>query len=221
MQLMSIEDLAAYLGDSKRTIYKYIASGDCPPYIRISAKNIKFDRADVDAWLESKKVVPTVDLVHLREKLPWTPRARRVMKAAGQAAQRYNLSYVGTGQMLIGIVDVKDCLGAAVLKNLGVQRQRILAQYEQLGKDGAEQVSHKLSGGKQNLTDSAQAAIDCAYEQAVLMGHEYIGAEHLLLGILLVRDGLGHQILTQLGLALESVRSETAKLIACRSGLGQ
>ena len=58
MQLLSIEDLAAYLGDSKRTIYKYIASGDCPPYMRISAKNIKFDRADVDAWLESKKVNP-------------------------------------------------------------------------------------------------------------------------------------------------------------------
>ena len=60
MQLMSIDDLAAYLGDSKRTIYKYIASGDCPPYMRISAKNIKFDRADVDAWLESKKVYPGV-----------------------------------------------------------------------------------------------------------------------------------------------------------------
>jgi len=58
MQLMSIEDLAIYLGDSKRTIYKYISTGDCPPYIRISAKNIKFDRADVDAWLESKKVQP-------------------------------------------------------------------------------------------------------------------------------------------------------------------
>ena len=58
MQLMSIEDLAAYLGDSKRTIYKYIAEGDCPPYVRITSKNIKFDRADVDAWLESKKVYP-------------------------------------------------------------------------------------------------------------------------------------------------------------------
>jgi len=58
VQLMSIEDLAVYLGDSKRTIYKYISTGDCPPYIRISAKNIKFDRADVDAWLLSKKVDP-------------------------------------------------------------------------------------------------------------------------------------------------------------------
>jgi len=61
MQLLSIEDLAIYLGDSKRTIYKYIASGDCPPYIRISSKNINFDRADVDAWLESKKVRPQAD----------------------------------------------------------------------------------------------------------------------------------------------------------------
>jgi len=58
MQLMSIEDLALYLGDSKRTIYSYIASGNCPPYIKISSKNIKFDRADVDRWLESKKVNP-------------------------------------------------------------------------------------------------------------------------------------------------------------------
>ena len=58
MQLMSIEDLAVYLGDSKRTVYKYIASGEGPPHIRISSKNIKFDRADVDAWLASKKVYP-------------------------------------------------------------------------------------------------------------------------------------------------------------------
>lgn len=58
MQLLSIKELALYLGDSKRTIYKYIASGDCPPYIKISSKNIKFDRADVDKWLESKRVNP-------------------------------------------------------------------------------------------------------------------------------------------------------------------
>ena len=69
MQLLSIEDLAIYLGDSKRTIYKYIASADCPPIIRISSKNIKFDRADVDAWLESKKVNPKqINKIKEREK---------------------------------------------------------------------------------------------------------------------------------------------------------
>jgi excisionase family DNA binding protein len=61
MQLMSIEDLAVYIGVAKRTIYKYIASGDCPPYIKLSQKNIVFDRADVDVWLESKKVDPKTE----------------------------------------------------------------------------------------------------------------------------------------------------------------
>ena len=64
MILMSIEELADYLGESKRTIYRYIQSGDCPPYIRITRKNIKFDKKDVDAWLESKKVHPTDEISH-------------------------------------------------------------------------------------------------------------------------------------------------------------
>lgn len=58
MYLMSVEELAEYLGESKRTIYRYIKSGDCPAYIRLNARNIKFDKGDVDAWLASKKVHP-------------------------------------------------------------------------------------------------------------------------------------------------------------------
>ncbi|HEX9971232.1 MAG TPA: helix-turn-helix domain-containing protein [bacterium] len=58
MTLMSVEELAEYLGENKRTIYRYIQTGDCPRYIRLTAKNIKFDKADVDAWLDSKKVNP-------------------------------------------------------------------------------------------------------------------------------------------------------------------
>jgi len=58
MHLMSVEELAEYLGENKRTIYRYIQSGDGPRYIRLTTKNIKFDKADVDAWLESKKVEP-------------------------------------------------------------------------------------------------------------------------------------------------------------------
>jgi len=59
--LMSIEELAEYIGESKRTIYRYIKSGDCPPYIRLTSKNIKFDKKDVDVWLESKKVNPATE----------------------------------------------------------------------------------------------------------------------------------------------------------------
>ena len=59
MYLMSVEELAEYLGETKRTIYRYIQSGDCPRYIRLTPRSIRFDKRDVDAWLESKKVDPT------------------------------------------------------------------------------------------------------------------------------------------------------------------
>jgi len=58
MYLMSIEELAEYLGESKRSVYRYIKSGDSPRYIKLNARNIKFDKRDVDEWLQSKKVDP-------------------------------------------------------------------------------------------------------------------------------------------------------------------
>jgi excisionase family DNA binding protein len=227
MQLMSIEDLAVYLGDSKRTIYKYIASGDCPPYIRISAKNIKFDRADVDAWLESKKVFPKsggkkmsdltfANSITKDSKLPWTPRAQVVLQEAQKQAHRDGCELPGTEHILFGIVSVEDCLGAAILKNLKVDKAKLQDVYEQLHKDASVQVESKTAVEGQNITDNAQKAIRHASEDAVRLGHEYVGAEHLLAGILLAGEGRGHRILTELGITLEQVRSEMAKLVVCR-----
>jgi len=217
MQLMSIEDLAVYLGDSKRTIYKYIASGDCPPYIRISAKNIKFDRADVDAWLASKKIIPKPTQTNLRStSLPWTQRAKLVMKTAKRAAQQYKADYTGTGHILLGIAEVEDCLGAVVLRNLRIGKEKVREAYEQLHNDPNVKVESKTTSDKQNLTDTAQKAIQCASDEAIRLGHEYIGAEHLLAGILLVGNGWGNRILTELGVTFAQVRSETAKMIVCR-----
>ncbi|MHC4633509.1 MAG: helix-turn-helix transcriptional regulator [Planctomycetota bacterium] len=218
MQLMSIEDLAVYLGDSKRTIYKYIATGDCPPYIRISAKNIKFDRADVDAWLESKKVFPRPGGKKMSDltTLPWTPRAQRVMKESEKATQQYKADYAGTGDILLGILEVKECLGAVILRNLRINKEKIREVHEQLNKDPNVQAEGKTTNSGQNLTDNAQKAIQCATEEAIRLGHEYVGAEHLLAAILLVGDGWGHRILTELDVTLEQVRTETAKLIVSR-----
>jgi len=230
MQLMSIEDLAAYLGDSKRTIYKYIASGDCPPYIRISAKNIKFDRADVDAWLEAKKVFPklggkemsdvtfvdraraTVKNIAGGSKLPLTPRAQDVLEQAQKQACEDGFDLVGTEHLVFGIVSVKDCLGARILKNLGADPAKCYQIYEQLCKS-----SEGKGAGKAKLSEDIDRVIQCAYEQACQWGHKYIGAEHLLVGLLLAGTGKGFQILTDLGITLEKVREETGRLIVCRS----
>ena len=217
MQLMSIEDLAVYLGDSKRTIYKYIASGDCPPYIRISSKNIKFDRADVDAWLEARKVIGKPTQSSLRQKaLPWMPRAKQVVKLAEQMAKQHKLNCVGTEHILLGILVVEDCIGAIVLKNLGVDTVKLGDIYEQLSNEDTASADSKESGRKSNLANTSQMAIRCAAGEAIRWGHTYIGTEHLLPGILLVTGGLGCRILTQLGINLDQVRKETAKLIVCR-----
>jgi len=230
MQLMSIDDLAAYLGDSKRTIYKYIASGDCPPYMRISSKNIKFDRADVDAWLESKKVNPETGGKKMSEisfvdrakaalknsitksMLPWTPRAQAVLKQAQKQASKDGFDLVGTEHILFGIVSVEDCLGAKVLENLGVEQSTCYQSYEKLLKPSDEK-----SKGKAKLSEDIDKVIKCAYEQSTQWGHTYIGAEHLLAGILLAGEGNGFKILAELGITLEKVREETARLIVCRS----
>jgi len=227
---MSIEDLAAYLGDSKRTIYKYIATGDCPPYMRISAKNIKFDRADVDAWLESKKVYPKPggkkmsDLIMFNNakemiknaiqnnKIPWSPRAQAVLKSAEKRARKDGFNLVGTEHILIGIVSVKDCLGAAIIKNLGVDADKCVGLYEKLCKQ-----TQKNGAGKTELSDDIHNVVKCAYEQSNEWGHEYIGAEHLLVGILLAGVGAGFQILNDLGITLEKVRGETTRLLVCKS----
>ncbi|MHC4559551.1 MAG: helix-turn-helix transcriptional regulator [Planctomycetota bacterium] len=229
MQLMSIEDLAVYLGDSKRTIYKYIASGDCPPYIRISAKNIKFDQDDVDTWLESKKVYPVSggkkmsdlslannakDIIKnaiLRGKLPWMPRARAVLKRAEAQACKDGFDLVGTEHIVFGIMSVKECLGAMILKNLGLTASKYIQHYEQLRTASQLEVN-----GKTKFSEDIGKVIQYAYEQATVWDHTYIGTEHLLVGILRIGTGNGFHILTELDITLEKICDETAKLIVCR-----
>jgi excisionase family DNA binding protein len=227
---MSIEDLAAYLGDSKRTIYKYIANGDCPPYIRITAKNIKFDRADVDAWLESKKVFPGPGGKEMSDlsiteraraalknavapsKLPWTPRAQAILQRAQKQARREGAEVTGSEHVLFGIVSVKSCLGVMILKNLGADPARCLELYEKLQKP-----SEKKGTGKAKLGEDIDKITDCAHKQAAEWGHEYIGAEHLLAGILRAAKGQGYRILTDLGITLDQVREETPRLIVSQN----
>jgi excisionase family DNA binding protein len=229
MQLLSIEDLAAYLGDSKRTIYKYIASGDCPPYMRISAKNIKFDRADVDAWLISKKIYPVSEYIKMSDikslnsakdiiknatiiyKLLWMPHAQAVLKQAEKQAHKDGFELMGTEHILFGILSVKDCLAATILNNLKMKTTNFDQKYEQLCKSSSE-----ILADQKSLSDDIDKLIRNAYEQATEWGHTYIGTEHLLVGILKAEAGAGFQILMDLGITVEKVCEETAKLIVCR-----
>ncbi|MBP7051900.1 MAG: helix-turn-helix domain-containing protein [Phycisphaerae bacterium] len=226
MQLMSIEDLAVYLGVSKRTIYKYLADGDCPPYIKLSSKNISFDRGDVDTWLESKKVYPPCAAQNTSDRkpcsgkttassvdpdrLPWTPRAEAVLNGARQQAREDGFAEVGTEHLLLAMLSLNECLGAVILERLAVSRETCRHRYEQVMHPSGKRIRGRIP-----LSVDVDEVTQCAREQAGQWGHTYIGAEHLLAGILMTQRGVGFQILTDLGVTLDRVREETAKLVVC------
>ena len=223
MKLMSIEDLAGYLGDSKRTIYKYIASGDCPPYIRISAKNIKFDRADVDAWLESKKVYPDggqekgalmswFEPIKTRlglADLPWTPRTQEVLKNARALAASHGQS-VSSEHVLLGILACRDCLANRILQGLGVNLDEFKSRLETVLRE-----AEAVSGAVQDADEAVVRILQCTYDEAERLGHDYIGAEHVLAAVFLAELGRGWQVLQDFGVSLEAIRQETTMLVVC------
>jgi ATP-dependent Clp protease ATP-binding subunit ClpC len=184
----------------------------------------------VDAWLESKKVYPVSGgkkMSHLsvvnnakdvinnavsRGKLPWTPRAKAVLKHAEKQAQKDKFELVGTEHLVCGFFTVKECLAAMIFKNLGLTESDYLRLYDPL-----RPVSPEKGSSETRFSEDIDKVIQNAYEQSTQWGHEYIGAEHLLVGILMSRAGAGFEILTELGITLEKVREETRKLIVCHN----
>ena len=139
----------------------------------------------------------------------FTDRARKVMALANQEAQRFNHEYIGTEHILLGLVKEGSGVGANVLKNLGVDLRKVRLEVEKLVKSGPEMVTL----GKLPQTPRAKRVIEYAIEEARNLNHNYVGTEHLLLGLLREQDGVAAQVLMNLGLRLEDVREEVLNLL--------
>ncbi len=139
----------------------------------------------------------------------FTDRARKVMALANQEAQRFNHEYIGTEHILLGLVKEGSGVGANVLKNLGVDLRKVRLEVERLVKSGPEMVTM----GKLPQTPRAKRVIEYAIEEARNLNHNYVGTEHLLLGLLREQDGVAAQVLMNLGLRLEDVREEVLNLL--------
>jgi len=145
----------------------------------------------------------------------FTDRARKVMGLANQEAQRLNHEYIGTEHILLGLVKEGSGVGANVLKNLDVDLRKVRLEVEKLVKAGPEMVTM----GKLPQTPRAKKVIEYAIEEARSLNHNYVGTEHLLLGLLREQDGVAAQVLRNLGLKLEEVREEVLNLLGA-SGEG-
>lgn len=140
----------------------------------------------------------------------FTDRARKVMLLANQEAQRLKHEYIGTEHILLGLVREESGVGANVLKDLDVDLRKVRLEVEKLVKSGPEPVSPI---GKRPQTPRAKKVIEYAIEEAQNLNHNYVGTEHLLLGLLRKQDGVAAQVLMNLNLRLEDVRKEVLNLL--------
>jgi len=139
----------------------------------------------------------------------FTDRARKVMALANQEAQRFNHEYVGTEHVLLGLVKEGQGVAANVLHNLSVDLKKIRLEVEKIVKSGPAMVTM----GKLPQTPRAKKVIEFAIEEARNLGHNYVGTEHLLLGLLREHDGVAAQVLMNLGLKLDEVRTEVLNIL--------
>ncbi len=139
----------------------------------------------------------------------FTDRARKVMHLANQEAQRFNHEYVGTEHMLLGLIKEGSGVAANVLKNLEVDLRKIRNEVEKIVQAGPEMVTM----GKLPQTPRAKKAIEYAIEEARNLNHNYVGTEHLLLGLLREQEGVAAQVLLNLNLKLDEVREEVLNLL--------
>jgi ATP-dependent Clp protease ATP-binding subunit ClpC len=138
----------------------------------------------------------------------FTKRARRVLTLAQEEAQRLNHNYIGTEHLLLGLVREENGVAVRVLRDLGVDPRQIRERVERTVGRGQRAMYGKLS-----LTPRTKRVIELAVDEARRLGHHYIGTEHLLLGLVRAGEGVAVDVLKGLGIGLDKVRSQTARVM--------
>ena len=138
----------------------------------------------------------------------FSERARRVLTIAQEEARALNHNYIGTEHILLGLVREDECVAAKTLMNLGIGLSKVRSAVEFIIGRGEKQ-----STGETGLTPRAKKVIELAIDEARQMGHNYIGTEHLLLGLLREGEGVASSVLDSFGITLERARAEVVHIL--------
>lgn len=235
--LLTTEDVAEYFRMDVATVRRMIGKQELTAY-RVGGE-YRFKQADIDEYLErqrlpahpgsighfgkltdrARKFVPgganPGDKDRLRgDKFDhFTKRAQRVMALAQEEAQHFNHNYIGTEHLLLGLVKEGEGAAAQVLSNLGIEATKLRSAVELIIGRGEKQVT-----GEIGLTPRAKKVIELGHDEAHRLSHEYIGTEHLLLGLIREGDGVAATVLGTLGVKLEQARAELSKVVAAAAG---
>jgi len=137
----------------------------------------------------------------------FTERARQVVFHAQARAASVGTKQVESEHLLIAMTDVPECMAAVILERLGLRLDAVREEVE-----GRITIKESYANQDMALSPAAQKAVNLAYEEAKRLGRNYIGAEHLLLGILREKEGIAPQALAHLGVTLEAVREQLQQM---------
>jgi ATP-dependent Clp protease ATP-binding subunit ClpC len=141
----------------------------------------------------------------------FTDRARKVMQIASQEAIRFNHEYIGTEHMLLGLIKEGSGVASNVLKNLDIDLRKVRLEVEKIVQTGPG--SEQLLLGRLPMTPRGKKVVEYSIDEARKLNHNYVGTEHLLLGLLREQDAVAAQVLMNLGLSLDEVRKEVLNLL--------
>lgn len=139
----------------------------------------------------------------------FSERARRVLTYAQEEAQNLNHNYIGTEHILLGMVREEDGVAARVLTNLDVNLAKLRSAVEFVIGRG-----EKPSSGETGLTSRAKKVIELAIDEARSLNHNYIGTEHLMLGLLREGEGVAAGVLDSFGITIEKARAEITRVLS-------
>jgi ATP-dependent Clp protease ATP-binding subunit ClpC len=139
----------------------------------------------------------------------FTERVRKVIYLAREEAARLQHDYIGTEHLLLGVIREGEGIAATVLNNLGLDLDRIRQEVENM----VSPSGGTMTIGEIPFTPRAKRVLELAVEEARTLGHNYVGTEHLLLGLIREGEGVAAKVLLELGVDRKRVREETLKLL--------
>jgi len=139
----------------------------------------------------------------------FTQRAQKAILLAQQEAKRLNHDYLGTEHILLGLIALGEGVAAQVLQDLGIDLKKVRREVEKMVGTG----DNILLVGEVPFTPRAKKVLELAFQEAQDMGHNYVGTEHLLLGLIREEEGVAAKVLEGLGASLELVRGQVMNLL--------
>ncbi|MBU3734514.1 MAG: ATP-dependent Clp protease ATP-binding subunit [Candidatus Planktophila sp.] len=143
----------------------------------------------------------------------FTDRARRVVVLAQEEARMLNHNYIGTEHILLGLIHEGEGVAAKALESLGISLEGVRAQVEEIIGQGQQAPSGHIP-----FTPRAKKVLELSLREALQLGHNYIGTEHILLGLIREGEGVAAQVLVKLGADLNRVRQQVIQLLSGYQG---